>query len=282
MKEIDFFKYQGTGNDFIVIDEIDTQLGITPDIIRELCDRHFGVGADGVILARPSDDADFKMVFFNPDGSKAEMCGNGIRCYASYLFLHKRTEKTELRLETDSGLKVVTLEVKQGVVEEATVDMGKPNFISKMIPVDSSADNFVNRPLGIDGIDLLGTALSMGNPHVVIFVDDLENVPISEYGPKIERSPLFPNGVNVEFAKIVSRNQIEIIVWERGAGITLSCGTGACAVAVAAVKNGLADRKIIARVPGGDLEVYWSDSDCVFLSGPAREVFSGRTVNNRR
>jgi len=282
MKEIDFFKYEGTGNDFIVIDEIDAPLGITPDIVRELCDRHYGIGADGVILARQSSDADFKMVFFNSDGSSAEMCGNGIRCYASYLFLHKRTEKTEIRLETDSGLKIVTLVVKQGIVEEATVDMGKPNFITKMIPVDSAGDNFIDKRLEISGIDLNGTSLSMGNPHVVIFVDDLESVPISDYGEKIEQSSIFPNGVNVEFARIDSSEEIEIIVWERGVGITLSCGTGACAATVAAVKNGLTNRRVRVKVPGGDLKVYWSESDCVFLSGPAKEVYSGRITIKRR
>lgn len=278
MRQIEFFKYQGTGNDFIIIDEIDSIIGITPEEIRKLCDRHFGIGADGVIFARPSEAADFMMDYYNPDGSKAEMCGNGIRCYAAYLYHSGRATKTEIRLETASGLKVVSMQVKAGAVDLVTVDMGKPNFIPAMIPIDTDMNEFVNQPV-IDGeINVSATCLSMGNPHCVIFVDDLSTVPIRDYGPRIEKLSLFPKGVNVEFAKVISERDLEIIVWERGAGETLSCGTGACAAVVAAARGGITKKRVMVKVPGGKLQIYWSDSGCVFLTGPAKEIFAGTIV----
>lgn len=275
MKEIRFVKSEGAGNDFVIVDELDTNYNLSAQKIRKMCDRHFGVGADGLLLARPSSAADFQMLFFNPDGSQAEMCGNGIRCFGKYLYDHGRTKKEEIIIETKSGFRVLTLEVAHGDVASAKVDMGKPSFIARMVPVETGTTEFVDVPLKVNGSELKATCLSMGNPHCVVFVDSLDNYPVAEFGPKMEILPIFPEKINTEFVQVISRREIKLKVWERGAGLTLACGTGACAAVAASVKKGLTDRTVSVNLPGGSLQVQWSESGSIYLSGPASEVFSG-------
>lgn len=276
MKEISFVKSEGSGNDFVIIDELDVGHNISAHEIKLICDRHFGVGGDGVIIARQSAVADFKMVFFNPDGTQAEMCGNGIRCFGKYLYDHGKTTKHEIVVETKSGLKVLTFEVVRGRVVSAKVDMGKPNFITRMVPVEAPLDELIDMPIAIGGIELRGTCLSMGNPHCVIFVDDLDNFPVTEMGPQVESLPIFPEKVNVGFVQILSADTVKLKVWERGAGLTLACGTGACAAVVAAARIKLTNKSAKVELPGGRLDVQWSESGAVYLSGPAKEIFSGK------
>lgn len=276
MKELSFFKFQGTGNDFVIIDEIDKSYDLKPEEIKKICNRHFGVGADGLILAQDSHGADFKMIFFNPDGTQAQMCGNGIRCLAKYLFDHGRTEKNRFVIETQAGFRMISLEVTEGKARSVKVNMGQPNFIAKIVPATVPTDEFINQPLTVNGRELKATILSLGNPHCVVFVDDLATFPIADIGGKVENLPIFPERVNIEFAQLVSRNEIDLKVWERGAGLTLACGTGACATLVAAVKNGLSERRVRVNLPGGSLDIHWAESDNVYLSGPAEQVFSGK------
>lgn len=276
MKELIFFKFQGIGNDFVVIDEIDKNYGLTSEEIKSICDRHFGIGADGLILAQASFGADFKMVFFNPDGTQAQMCGNGIRCLAKYLFDHGRTDNSRFVIETQAGFRMITLDLRDGKAVSAKVDMGRPNFMAKIIPAKVELEEFINIPIKVEGRELSATSLSLGNPHCVIFVDDLKNFPIADIGGKIENLPIFPERVNVEFAQVLSRNEIELKVWERGAGLTLACGTGACATVAAGVKNGLCERSVKINLPGGSLDVQWAESEKIYLAGSAKEVFSGK------
>jgi len=276
MKELSFLKFQGTGNDFIIVDEIDKNYGLKPEEIIRACDRHFGVGADGLILAQDSYGADFKMVFFNPDGTEAQMCGNGIRCLAKYLFDHGRTEKSRFVIETKAGFRMVSLDVREGKAASVEVNMGQPNFIAQIVPMAVSTDEFINQPLNVDGRELSATSLSLGNPHCVVFLEDLADFPIKEVGAKIENLSIFTERVNAEFARVLSRNEIDLKVWERGAGLTLACGTGACATVAAAVKNGLSERRAKVNLPGGSLDIKWSESNNIYLAGPAQEVFSGK------
>lgn len=276
MKELSFFKFQGTGNDFVIIDEIDKSYDLKPEEIKKICNRHFGVGADGLILVQDAHGADFKMIFFNPDGTQAQMCGNGIRCLAKYLFDHGRTEKNRFVIETQAGFRMISLEVREGKARSVKVNMGRPNFIAKIVPATVPTVEFINQPLTVNGRELKATILSLGNPHCVVFVDDLATFPIGDIGGKVENLPIFPERVNIEFAQLVSRNEIDLKVWERGAGLTLACGTGACATLVAAVKNGLSERRVKVNLPGGSLDIHWAQSDNVYLSGPAEQVFSGK------
>ncbi|WKU18025.1 diaminopimelate epimerase [Fervidibacter sacchari] len=274
----------GLGNDFVVIGALDN-LPLCEDELSEfarfVCDRHFGVGADGVIWILPSEEADFKMRIFNPDGSEAEMCGNGIRCAAKWFYDRDYAKGEMVKVETLAGLKTVWVQAKEGKAVAVTVDMGEPIFNTVQIPTTLLGDGreAIEVPLTIDGVETFtASAVSMGNPHCVIFVDDVNGFPVERVGPKIERHPAFPQRTNVEFVQVVSSNELKVRVWERGAGLTLACGTGACASLVIAAKTGRAERKAMVHLPGGTLSIEWRDDNRVYMTGPAVEVFRGELV----
>jgi diaminopimelate epimerase len=278
---IRFVKMHGLGNDYLVVDAMRGQPEETKlsALARALSDRHFGIGADGLILVLPSRVADFHMRIFNSDGSEAEMCGNGVRLFAKYVYEHGLTQERELEIETLAGIIRPSLRVKGGEVVQVKVDMGEPRLRRSEIPMKGpDAPQVVGEKLKVNGRRLAITAVSMGNPHCVVFVDDVEQTPVEKLGPAIERHDLFPRRTNVEFAQVVSQSQIKMRVWERGSGETLACGTGASATLVAAVLNGLAQRRAVIKLRGGDLQVSWRAEDKhVFIEGPAAEVCVGET-----
>jgi len=259
-----FTKMQGLGNDYVYVNAMEETITDPGRIAEIVSDRHFGIGADGLILIGSSEKADFFMDMYNADGSRGNMCGNGIRCVAKYIYDKGLSDKTELAIETLSGIKYIKLTVKNGSTVLAEVDMGEPVFEKAKEAVEVNGSNFeFNR-------------ISMGNPHAVIFVDDTENFPLEEIGPQIEKHELFPDRVNAEFCKVIDRKTIQMRVWERGSGETLACGTGACATAVAGVLNGLTEAEATIRLLGGDLLVRWDrDQNRVFMTGPAEFVFDG-------
>lgn len=281
MEVINFTKMHGISNDYIYINCMEHCPGNLASLSREMSDRHRGVGGDGIILIMPSVKADFKMRIFNADGSEARMCGNGSRCVGKYVYDNKLTDKTTLTLETLSG--VVYLHLKpgnDGLVESVTVDMGTPILYCSEIPVISNTDTFISQPIDICGSDtFFVTAVSMGNPHGVIFVDSLDNIDISCKGSALENHPIFPDKANIEFVKIISRDEIYMRVWERGSGETMACGTGACAATVAAVLNNHCNRHVIVHLRGGDLDINWDpDTGHVMMTGTASTVFSGSYI----
>lgn len=276
---IDFAKYHGLGNDFILIDNRhQLEPCITQAEAVKWCDRHFGIGADGVIFALPGQNGtDYTMRIFNSDGSEPEMCGNGIRCLARFIaeLEGKSNETVEYRIHTLAG--VITPKIGQnGLV---TVDMGEPRLLAKQIPTTLSTpeEKVVNQSLEIDSKTWLVTCVSMGNPHCITFVEDVATVPLETIGPKFENHPVFPQRTNTEFIEIVRADYLKMRVWERGAGITLACGTGACAALVAGVLTGKCDRQATVELPGGPLKIEWSTSDGrIYMTGPAEKVFSGK------
>ncbi len=272
---IDFTKSHGLGNDFIIISDVDGRLDIRPETARALCDRHFGIGGDGLIVARQSDVADFYMDYRNADGSTAEMCGNGIRALAKYVYDHLLKRPT-LTIATGAGVKTVELKIADGDVREVGVDMGEPVFANAKIPVAADGADFINRPLPLDGREVAATCLSMGNPHCVIFVDDFNGTDVAAEGARIENLAIFPERTNVEFVQAQKSGRLLVKVWERGVGETLACGTGACAAVVAANVNGLAGRQATVELPGGTLSVSWLENNHVILSGQVEEVFTGK------
>lgn len=280
---IRFTKMHGLGNDFVVIEDLDCSIEIPAETIAWLCDRNLGIGGDGLILVRPatSTAADYFMLYHNADGSKAEMCGNGVRCFAKYLVDHSLVDSSlgELRVETLGGIKPIRFELTSaGLMGAATVDMGKPRVISKdisdLMPDDIVSDYSIATPYG----EFTATAVSMGNPHAVIWVDDIGKAPVTTVGPIIENSPIFPLKTNVEFAQVVGVDRIRLRVWERGVGETLACGTGACATLVAASLADRVGRSATVELPGGELFILWDTDDHIYMTGPATEVFSG-TIN---
>lgn len=275
MAKIDFVKSQGLGNDFIIIDDLDGQLDITANMVVAACDRHFGVGADGLIMLKKSATADYYMDFRNADGSAAQMCGNGIRVLAKYIFEHIRPQAV-MKLETGAGVKTIELMVVDGVTDEVMVDMGEPIFRPDKIPMLAEGDDFINRQVDFAHSAVSMTCLSMGNPHGVIFVDDIEKADVGGIGPAIERLDIFPERVNIEFVQVLSENSLRVRVWERGVGETLACGTGACAALVAAASNARTGRSAQIELRGGRLRVIWSENNHVTLAGGAREVFTGQ------
>lgn len=274
-----FTKLHGLGNDYIYIDAISQDLSAydLPALSRVLSDRNFGIGGDGIILVSPSEIADFAMRIYNSDGSEAEMCGNGMRAFAKFVYEHGLTEKTSLEVETYAGIIKPVLTVEDGKVTLIRVDLGEPRLARSEIPMagEPADQPVIAEPLQVNGHDLKITCVSMGNPHCVVFVDDADSFPVRELGPVIECHPLFPRKTNVEFASIDDRRNIQMRVWERGAGVTLACGTGASATVVAAVLNDLADRTARVSLLGGDLFIEWAEDNHVFLTGPADEAFSG-------
>ena len=275
-----FTKMHGIGNDFVMIDALNPRLSALAGEIGQqskwLCDRKFGVGADGVILIMPSDVADFRMRMFNPDASEAEMCGNGIRCFAKFVYDKGLTKKTTLVVETGAGILETRAQVAGGCVSLVTVDMGEAELKPSAIPVAiDSASPIVGAPLEVDGNKYEITCVSMGNPHCVVFVEDVAGFPVSEIGPKFELHSAFPRRTNTEFVQVLSPEEVRMRVWERGAGETLACGTGACATAVASALNGKTGRKVTVHVAGGDLQIAWRDDNHVMMTGPAATVFEG-------
>ncbi len=272
-----FTKMQGAGNDYIYLDCFQSAPPRDlPGLSRAMSNRHFGIGADGLILICPSERADAKMRMFNADGSEAEMCGNGLRCLAKYVYDHALVRKPSLQIETGRGILKVDLEIADGKVCGATIDMGEPILEARHIPTTLSGNPPSDCPLVVEDHSFRVTCVSMGNPHCVIFVDAITDPLVLGMGPKIEKHPAFPNRTNVEFVRFNNPDDVTVRVWERGSGETLACGTGACAVAVAGVITGCTKRQIVARLPGGDLRLNWSEADNhVYLTGPAVEVFSG-------
>lgn len=278
MEKIKFTKMHGTGNDYIYVDMTTNYYRCDPaELSRKISDRHFGAGSDGLILVHDSktDAADFKMRIFNPDGSEAEMCGNGIRAFAKYLYEHRLTNKKTLKIETGAGIKTVELVFKAGSIWGAKVDMGEPILEGNRIPVALDKSPVVNEDVEVDGKTLKFTAVSMGNPHCIIFADELTDELVKGIGPKIERHSMFPKKVNVEFVKILDSSHIEMRVWERGTGETMACGTGASAAAVACSLNGKTGKKVNVKVLGGELQIEWAANNHVYMTGPAEEVFEG-------
>ena len=272
-----FTKMQGAGNDYVYVNCFEEKVGNPAEVAIKVSNRNFGIGSDGLILIMPSDVADVRMRMFNSDGSESEMCGNGIRCVAKYAYDHGIVAKKEITAETGAG--ILTLQLfpnDRNKIEKVRVNMGPPRLTRKEIPMLGDADNkVVNEPLNILHTTFHITCASMGNPHCIIFVDDVENFPVEKYGPLIENHDLFPRRTNVEFVQVLSRSEVRQRTWERGAGETLACGTGASAVTVAAVLNGLTEKKIVNHLSGGDLEMEWAEDGSVYMTGPAVEVFTG-------
>lgn len=274
---LEFSKYQATGNDFILIDDMESMISLSPEQVRLLCDRHYGIGADGLIIARKSPVADAYMLFYNSDGSIAEMCGNGIRCFAKFLYDQGIVNKKTMSIETKAGVKEVELFFERGNAIGARVKMGKVSFLGKDIPTTlvGPDEEAVEVPLKVDGIELIVTCVSVGNPHCVVLVDEVERIKLDKIGPLIENHNAFPNRTNVEFATIVSPNHIKVRVWERGAGATLACGTGAVATAAAACRSGMCSYPVRIDLPGGHLFVEFDDEKNAHLEGVAEHVFNG-------
>ena len=277
MASLEFTKMHGCGNDYIYIVALRARPADPAALSRRLSDRHLGVGGDGLIMLAPSRVGDFRMEMYNADGSRGDMCGNGIRCLARLAYERGFVRKNPMAIETDAGLKTVHLQVAKGEVRSATVDMGEPILDGRQIPVAADG-RIIDYPLEVDGRTEKVTCVSMGNPHCIIFVDDtkISDHLVQSVGQWMQTHPAFPNRVNVEFVRVNRPDDITMRVWERGSGETLACGTGACAVAVAGVLTGRTQRRITAHLPGGDLQLHWSENDNhVYMTGPAVEVFSG-------
>ncbi len=272
-----FTKWQGCGNDFVLVDCRKENPGDYAEFARKVCDRHYGIGADGVLLVLPSDKADFRMRIFNTDGSEAEMCGNGIRCFARYLYDYGCTEKTEFTVETGAGILTPKLSLDGGKAVSVTVDMGEPVLEAESVPVQGlGSGRVIAAPLPADDRIFSVTCVSMGNPHCVIFTEDMASVPLEKWGPVLERHTAFPRKTNVEFVEVKDRKHVRMRVWERGAAITLACGTGSCATLVAAVLNDKTERRAEIELDGGTLTVEWQEqTNHIFMTGPAELVFEG-------
>ena len=272
-----FTKMQGLGNEYVYVNCLKETIADPPALAKKISDRHFGVGSDGLIMINPSDKADFEMEMYNADGSRAEMCGNGIRCVAKYVYDYGLTDKTRISVETLAGIKYLDLTVENGKVSLVRVDMGRPILEPENIPVQAEGSRVVDEPLTVDGKEYRMTCVSMGNPHAVIFVDqDVRELPLEQIGPSFENHERFPKRINTEFARVLDRRTVEMRVWERGSGETLACGTGTCATAVACVLNGLTEDEITVHLLGGDLYIKWDrEKDTVYMTGPAETVFDG-------
>lgn len=271
-----FVKMQGLGNDYIYVDCIKENLDHPAEISKRVSDRHFGIGSDGLILVGASQVAEYSMAIYNADGSQAEMCGNGIRCVGKFLYDHGYLSKPSVLVETLAGVKKLDLVVEDGCCVGAKVDMGEPILTPKRVPVLWNDDTMIDQEISVGGKPYNVTCVSMGNPHAVLFVPDVESLNLEAIGPLFENHRLFPARINTEFAAVLDRKTIRMRVWERGSGETMACGTGACATAVAAILNGLCDREVTVRLNGGDLQIVWEeDSNHVMMTGPAVTVCSG-------
>lgn len=276
---IKFTKMEGLGNDYVYMDAINQKIENRSELARFVSNRNFGIGSDGLILIEKSEVADFKMTMFNSDGSQAEMCGNGIRCVAKFVYDKGMTDKTTLKIETLAGIKILELNVEDGKVKTVRVDMGEPILEAEKISVISTEKPVKNLILKAQDKEFRFTCVSMGNPHAITIVDDTESFDVKKYGEELEVNKAFPRRANVEFVQIVDKNTIKMRVWERGAGETLACGTGACATAVACNLNGLTDRKVTIKLLGGNLKIEWNaENNHVYMTGPATTVFEGELV----
>jgi len=271
-----FTKMEGCGNDYVYVNGFEEKIDNPNEVAIAVSDRHFGIGSDGLIIINPSEVADFKMCMYNADGSEGKMCGNGIRCVAKYVYDFKLTDKDVITVETLSGIKTLKLNVENGKVKTVRVNMGAPILECDEVPVKYDDEKMINKPVKVDGKTFNITCVSMGNPHAVTFINDTDNLEIEKIGPKFENNEIFPDKVNTEFIQIIDKNTIKMRVWERGSGETFACGTGACASVVASVLNGLTENKVTVKLLGGDLEIeYNQDENTVYMTGPARVVFTG-------
>ncbi len=272
-----FTKMQGLGNDLIVIEDSEKRYDLPPKAIAKLCDRHFGIGSGGLILVRPSQQEGFYMRFFNPDGTEAEACGNGIRCLAKYLYDHGLTSKRAFSIRTVAGIREARLLPESGPVKEVKVNMGPPSFSRPRIPMLGEGKEAIDEVLRVGEEEFRATCLSMGNPHCVICVDDVEKAPVNRVGPLIENLPIFPQKSNVEFIEILNPLEIKLRMWERnGEGEPLSCGSGSCACVAATARTQKTGRKVIVHQPGGDVEIEWNNENgCIYMTGLAEEIFTG-------
>jgi diaminopimelate epimerase len=279
VKGLKFWKMHGIGNDYIVVDNRDEKLreANIVNFARQVCQRRFSVGADGLLLVYNSDIADVKMRMFNPDGTEAEMCGNGIRCFVKFCYENEIVKKKKLYVETLAGIEQTQLLTSDGEVKSVKVNMGKPSFDRSSIPMLGKG-TCINEKLKVNGETYTVTCLSLGNPHCVLFADDVEAFPVQQIGSKIETRKIFPKRINVEFVQIINREEIKVRVWERGVGETLACGTGACASAVASYVLGKTNRKVTVHLLGGDLEILYNN--CVLMKGPTIKVFAGELSLN--
>ena len=272
-----FTKMHGIGNDYVYVNLFEQVMPASAaDLSRAISDRHFGVGSDGLILIEPSGRADARMRMFNADGSEAEMCGNGVRCVAKYVHDHGIAPKERVTIETGRGVLTLELEITKGKVERVRVDMGTPILQSAEIPTTLPGDPPIDATIRVRDREFTVTAVSVGNPHAIIYVEDVFNFPLDVFGPLLERHDAFPRRVNAHFVEVLRPAEVRMRTWERGSGVTLACGTGACAVGVAGVLTGRTGRTILAHLPGGDLEIEWpGEGSSVFMTGPATEVYSG-------
>ncbi len=271
-----FTKMQGLGNDYVYVNCLEEKIEHPGETAKMVSDRHFGIGSDGLILIKPSQKADFCMDMYNADGSQGEMCGNGIRCVAKYVYDKGLTTKQQISIETLAGIKYLDLTVEDGKVRLVRVDMGKPELKAEKIPVKSDLGQEIDAPIDIEGEEYHMTCVSMGNPHCVVFLENVEDLDIEKVGPKFENHERFPNRINTEFVKIIDDHTLQMRVWERGSGETLACGTGACATVVAAIANGYCQDEVTVQLLGGDLQILWDkETNHVFMTGPAKIVFDG-------
>ena len=272
-----FTKMHGCGNDYVYVDCTKKRLDNPEKVSEFVSDRHFGIGSDGLILINPSEVADFEMAMYNADGSRGEMCGNGIRCVAKFVYDKGLTDKTTITIETLAGIKTLDLTVKNGAVESVKVNMGSPELKSELIPVVSDKEKVVDEKVTVDGVEYYITCVSMGNPHCVTFLEqDVRTLDLPKIGPSFENNEIFPKRINTEFVNIIDRTHLRMRVWERGSGETLACGTGACATAVAAIVNGYCDDTVDIELLGGHLSIqYDRDANLVFMTGPATIVYDG-------
>ncbi len=271
-----FTKMHGCGNDYVYINCFNETVEDPSALAIKVSDRHFGIGSDGLILICPSTVADFRMRMFNADGSEGEMCGNGIRCVAKYVYDHGMTDAKKISIETGAGIKYLDLTVEDGKVSLVKVDMGEPILVPAQIPVDFAGERMVNEPVEVDGKEWNMTCVSMGNPHAVVFVPDTKSLELEKMGPHFEHHKIFPKRTNTEFVQILSRNEINMRVWERGSGETLACGTGTCASVMACILNGYTEHEVLVHLLGGDLTIHYDEkSNHIFMTGPAVTVFEG-------
>lgn len=272
-----FSKMHGIGNDYIYVNCFEETVSEPEKVSVVLSDRHKGIGSDGLVLIMPSDKADFRMRIFNADGSEAMMCGNATRCIGKYVYDMGLTDKTDITLETNSGIKYLTLYLKDNKVDSVTVDMGKAILVPKDIPVNSEKERFISEPVEVCGKTWDITCVSMGNPHAVIFTEGVAELDLEKIGPHFENHSLFPNRVNTEFAEVIDGHTLNMRVWERGSGETFACGTGTCATVVAAVLNGICkhDEEVLVHLRGGDLRITYKSDGTVLMTGPAEYVFEG-------
>lgn len=273
-----FTKMHGCGNDYVYVNGFTEKVADKPKAVVTLSDRHFGIGSDGVIFINPSQQADFEMEMYNADGTRAEMCGNGIRCVGKYVYDHGMTDKTSITVESFGKVKYLDLTVENGKVVKVKVNMGKPELTAKDVPVVSEHEQVIDEEIIVKGKTYRMTCVSMGNPHAVVFMDDVEHLAIEEIGPYFENHERFPNRTNTEFVQVIDDSHVKMRVWERGTGETLACGTGCCATAVACVLNHLTGAHVTVQVLGGEIEIYWDQKEnLVYMTGPAVTVFEGET-----